>query len=302
MFFEKASKLYAGFLHEQASITVPDEYVHIAKLVIRKIGWKTTVKSENVPMGKVANIGNNQKVMLALSGGMDSVYLMHRLIDDGFQVVAVHVAGLNKNATKYEVTSAKQTAIKAGAEYRRIKFTPPAQAFPDNPFKNQLILSMLLDIGVKEGIYRYAVGSDWTTPLSEATTGFTITDSREVNKEYWNGVKQCFPQAELVFIPDDVKKYERIKYLHKKGVLPLVSSCVSPYRFRAYRHRQNEEKYGIKLMGGVAAVVTSAQWNTSCLWKRGTSKRILRIMSTVGTHWKHQKHRTALTFLRKACQ
>ena len=109
-----------------------------------------------------------------------------------------------------------------------------------------------LNIGAPRGVYRYALGSDWTTPLSEAVAGFTITDSIEVNREFWADVKNHFPQAELLFIDASEKKYQRLQYLfinHKKS-LELVSSCISPLRFREHLHDQNVQKYRVPLMRG----------------------------------------------------
>ena len=174
----------------------------------------------------------NNKALVALSGGLDSVYLMHTLIDQGYDVTAVHVEGLNKSSAKYERNAASQSAKAAGVPLKVARFKPPQQAFPDNPFKNQLVLSIMLDIGVRLGVYRFAVGSDWTTPLSEAVTGFTITDSVEVNHAYWQGVQARFPQAALLFIPDDKKKIDRLGYLYDRGVLGYVPSFVAPLRFR----------------------------------------------------------------------
>jgi hypothetical protein len=178
--------LYKAFLKQEACAKVPSEYLSITKAVIQKIGWRTSLQGVNVA-GAVGAMAENKKVMIALSGGLDSVYFMHKLKEAGYEVTAAHVAGINKNSANYEAEAAQRAAAQAGVKFIKIKFSAPRQAFPDNPFKNQMILSMLLDIGIKKGIYRYAVGSDWTTPLSEAVTGFTITDSIEVNRAFWGG-------------------------------------------------------------------------------------------------------------------
>ena len=192
----------------------------------------------------------NDEVMVALSGGLDSVDLMHDLIDKGYKVTALHVSGLNKSSGQYEARRAGEIAKAAKVKYIKANFHSPRQAFPDNPFKNQLVLGIMLDLGVKRGIYRYAVGSDWETPLNQATAGYTVTDSIEVNREYWKGVKSHFPQAELIFIDSDIKKQQRIEYLYRKNVLPLVTSCVQPLRFRDHLHKVNIERYGVDLMPG----------------------------------------------------
>lgn len=249
MFIEIGSMLYKAFIQESAQVTVPQEYTDIVNAVMRKIGWKTKARGIAVN-GSVPAMQENNKVMVALSGGLDSVYLMCKLKEQGYDVYAVHVDGLNKQSIGFEQKSAKETARQAGAHYMLIKFSAPKQAFPDNPFKNQMILSMLLDIGIKKGIYRYALGSDWTTPLAESTVGFTLTDSIEVNRSFWDGVKNRFKQAELIFIPDNEKKIDRLKYLADKSILNNVSSCISPFRFRDSLHKGNESKYKIKLMQG----------------------------------------------------
>lgn len=176
------------------------------------------------------------------------MYFMRKLIEGGYDVTAVHVAGLNKSSSKFEEQYARTAAEKAGANYVKATYNAPKQTFPDNPFKNQLILSIMLDIGVSKGISKFALGSDWTTPLSEAVAGFTITDSIEVNRAFWGGIKQRFPQAELLFIPDDVKKVHRLTYLFDNNALGEVSSCIAPFRFRQSLHEKNEQKYGLRLL------------------------------------------------------
>lgn len=248
MFFDVGRRLYDAFIRPSPVVYVPFEYVGIVQQVMQKVGWKTRV--EGVVCGGEfgATLDSNNRVAVALSGGLDSVYLMHRLKEDGYDVTAVHVAGLNKFSGKYEEQAARKAAAKAGAKFVKAVFNAPKQHFPDNPFKNQLVLAMMLDICVPKGIYRFALGSDWTTPLAEAVVGFTITDSIEVNREYWAGVRQRLPQAELLFIPDDVKKVHRLAYLFDRGALADVSSCVSPLRFRQSLHERNEQKYGLHLM------------------------------------------------------
>ena len=126
------------------------------------------------------------------------------------------------------------------------------QGTSENPLKNQLILSVMLDLGIKNGIYRYALGCDWTSPLEDAITGYTVTDSAEVNKYFWEGVKKHFPQAELIFLNEEEKKYKRYDYLYKNHYNSLlnVSSCISPQRFREKLHKINKKKYKIELWQG----------------------------------------------------
>ena len=250
-FYTEALMLYTAFIEEKPAVRVPSNYVGIAKAVAEKVGWHTQMLGKLFDF-KVEHKPHNNKAMTALSGGLDSVYLMFDLLDKGYDVTAVHVEGLNKSSAKAEAERAKEIARLAGVKFKNVVFKAPKQAFPDNPFKNQLVLSIMLDIGIKQGCYRYATGSDWTTPLSEAVTGFTITDSIDVNREYWEGVQEHFPQAELLFIDNNTKKYDRLKYLYENHLQALenVSSCIAPLRFRNYWHKQNVGRYGAVLMDG----------------------------------------------------
>lgn len=248
-FFRNTGMLYSAFLYEQQAATVPAEYVGIAETVTKKLGWGMAINGEFHDF-TVDKLPDNNKVMLALSGGLDSVYFLYKLIERGYDVTAIHIEGLNKSSAKVEAEQARKVAQKAGAKFKKIGFKTPPQCMPDNPFKNQLILSIMLDYGIEQGCYHYAIGSDWTTPLAEAKVGFTITDCIEVNEAFWAGVKQRFPQAELLFIDDNVKKYERLQYLFKKNALNDVSSCIAPQRFRKHWHDMNVNKYGIELMAG----------------------------------------------------
>lgn len=245
--FNLGRLLYGAYIQERDAV-VPSEYAEIVAAVDEKIGWHRKIFLVDTDF-KVAEMQEDPRVLLGLSGGLDSVYFLRQL-EKQYKVVAVHVSGLNKSSGKVEAEAAR--AVARGNEFISIPFPSVKQAFPDNPFKNQLILSYMVDIGVRRGIYRYAIGSDWTTPLSEAVTGFTITDSIEVNEMFWRGVQKHFPQAELLFIDSRIKKVERLMYLWRfdRSSLENISSCVSPLRFREHLHEINRKKYGIELMKG----------------------------------------------------
>lgn len=231
-------------------IVVPAECVNVCAEVCKRIGWEhTQIVGADVDLAPVKT-RKNKKVMLALSGGLDSAYLLYKLIEKRYSVICVHVNGLNKSCATEEKLQAERIAKKAGAEFICVGFKAPSQKYPDNPFKNQLILSIMLDIGVKEGVTRYAIGSDWETPLANAAVGYTITDSKEVNEGFWNGIKAHFPYAELLMVDGSEKKLQRISYLYEKNVLEDISSCIAAHRFRAHLRDININKYGVRLMRG----------------------------------------------------
>lgn len=250
-FFDIGLMLYAAFLKEEPLIKVPSNYVKVAQAVVQKVGWSSKLCGVNYQF-TIDEIKENKKIMIGLSGGLDSVYFMHRLIDDGYDVTAVYIDNVNRTSAKTEVKQARKIAREAQVPFFNIKMKFPLQTFPENPLKNQLILSVMLDLGIKKGIYRYALGCDWTSPLEDAITGYTVTDSAEVNKYFWEGVKKHFPQAELIFLNEEEKKYKRYDYLYKNHYNSLlnVSSCISPQRFREKLHKINKKKYKLELWQG----------------------------------------------------
>ena len=250
-FYTLTAPLYKAFISKTDNCKVPSDFKEIVKAVADKIGWQLNIETYDESIN-VQPIPENKKVMIGFSSGLDSAYLMHKLIDEGYEVTLCHIKGLNKSSAFQEEKMAKEIARANNLKLIIVPFSAPKQVFADNPFKNQLILSIMLNEGIKLGIYRYALGSDWTTPLSEGVTGFSITDTIEVNEAYWNAVKKYFNQAELLFIDNNDKKVKRVSYLYQNHytTFKLISSCVAPHRFNEYWHKQNEQKYNIKLTKG----------------------------------------------------
>ena len=248
-FFNATLPLYNAAVKEHLSVRVPAEFVQLAEAVFARLHWRTAVSGYTQDF-TISEMQKSSRVLIGLSGGLDSVYHAARLQEQGYEVVGVHIKGLNRNSSSFEYNSVKRIARLLGLQVHVVTFNTPRQEFADNPFKNQLVLSIMLDIGVSEGIYRYALGSDYCTPLSESTAGFTITDAAEVNQMYWQGVQEHFPQAELIFIDGDTKKAERLCYLWNKDrrLVDAVSSCIAPMRYRRHLHQQNAVKYDISLL------------------------------------------------------
>ena len=110
----------------------------------------------------------------------------------------------------------------------------------------------MIDYGIQHNINIYALGADNNTHIKDARIGMTITDSIEVNQLFWNGVQKYLPNAELKLIPNDIKKYDRLKYIieYHNDALNDIYSCITPHRFNNMLHNNNENKYNIKLLDG----------------------------------------------------
>lgn len=194
----------------------------------------------------------NKNIVIGFSGGLDSAYMALYLRDQGYNVTLMHIKNLNKSYPK-EDDFARRFAgnnnfnyIELGAKHYNKEF------FIDNPLKNQLVLSAMIDYGMKNKISTYGIGADTCTSISESAVGMTITDSIEVNQYFWDGIKKYIPFATLKFIPRNIKKYDRLQYIlsNHPSALNDIYSCITPHRFNNSLHKHNEEKYGVHLLDG----------------------------------------------------
>ena len=195
----------------------------------------------------------NNNVIVGFSGGLDSCYLALKLKNDGYNVTLFHVNNLNTYAQPNEDNFAREYAKEGGfkyveVEHKRLK----SNVYSENPIRNQFVMMLMLDYALENNITKIAMGADWTEPLSECVVGLDATDSIEINKYFWDGVKYYIDGIELIFCEDNIKKVDRVQYIKDKNfnLFELVYSCVVPYRYSKSLKENNETKYGIKLLNG----------------------------------------------------
>lgn len=252
-FYDVTSKMYDIFTKEQfdTDIVIEKEFEPLMSELYKKHGQECNVSycSSNID---TITLKRSDNVIVGFSGGLDSAYLALRLRDIGYNVTLMHLKGLNKSYPKEDVF-AERFAREAEFDYVELQVRHVSkQFFIDNPLKNQLILSLMLDYGIENDISNFALGADWCTKLDDSKIGMTITDSIEVNNLYWDAITKYIENAELVFIDDSTKKYERLKYIldNHAECLNNIYSCISPNRFNQHLHNNNEKKFGIDLLDG----------------------------------------------------
>ena len=201
----------------------------------------------------VSNI-NKSKICLGFSGGLDSVYHAFVLRDAGYDVVLFHVVGINTYENGQGTKYSKIFADKFGFEYVEgfIKKTMDKsnvykQYWPENPIKNQLILSMMIDWCMENGCTLLSLGDDFDLSICDAAVGINLTDSQEITKSFMSGITKLYPGFEFVPIKKGNDKSKRLKLLKDKGAIDIYYSCVLPGRFNKSRHKSNIIKYGIEL-------------------------------------------------------
>lgn len=187
-------------------------------------------------------------VMVAFSGGKDSMATVLYLLDNGYKVVLYNIVGLNQSYPK-EYDAVLRFAEKYNLELvqDRISKTGKTQFF-ENPIKNHFVLSGMIAQGVRRGIINYSLGSFTSDILTDMNILYNFSDTYEFYREFEKWVKNYFPQFNLMLWWES--ETESITYLCKKHSedIELAQSCMMPMRYRYKLKQQNEDKYGIKLM------------------------------------------------------
>lgn len=196
----------------------------------------------------LGNIGNNNKVCVAFSGGLDSVYQSLKLREEGYDVILLHVNNLNRYSNGQEFIVSKEFAdkFKFSLEVIDIKSTLKGKfkkEWKENPFKNFLIYSLCVDYCIANGIKNISSGDDLRLSIEDSVFDTNVSDSRELTIEFF----KSFTQVNFIPVDNTVMKSGRLEFVHSVGAGDFYDSCVGPGRLTRYLHDLNEKKFGVKL-------------------------------------------------------
>lgn len=190
----------------------------------------------------------NNSVIVCCSGGKDSTALAIKLKEQGYNIHLYYIKGVNR-AYPEEEKQIDKIAKYLNVPYyieSRYKFSGKSD-FPDNPVKNQLIISMALN-------YAYEINSncniafgDFTNDTIQRVDFMTSwSDSIEMHNAYIYFIKHFIPDYNYIGLNES--EFETAKILSRYyDIIPLTQSCVMPYRYRENLKHINEKKYNIQL-------------------------------------------------------
>ena len=190
----------------------------------------------------------NNNVVVCCSGGKDSTAVAIKLKEENYNVCLYYVKGINKSYPEEE------KRIAGIAEYlqvpyyidKRFKFSGHSD-FPDNPVKNQLILSMALNYAHESGnACKIAFGDFNQDTIAKCDFMTSWSDTIEMQTAYQSFIKHYVPDFE--YIAPFNSEFDSINIINTHyEILPLTQSCITPYRFRNKLKTCNEEKYKMEL-------------------------------------------------------
>ena len=191
---------------------------------------------------------NNNDVVVCYSGGKDSTALAIKLKESGYNVHLYYVKGANKSYPDEEKQIANVAKFLNVPYYieTRYKFTGKSD-FPDNPIKNQLLISMALNYAYEiNSNCNIAFGDFSNDTISRVDFMTSWSDSVEMHNAYIQFIKNFIPDYHYIGL--DNSEFETAKILCRyEQIIPLTQSCIMPQRFRNSLKQTNEHKYNIKL-------------------------------------------------------
>lgn len=193
-------------------------------------------------------VPQSNKAMIGFSGGKDSVATIFRLREMGYEVVGLHLLGLNKMYPN-EIIATRAMAEKIGVPLVEVEVKQLGKAdFPDNPAKNQLITAIMTDYAIKHGFSTVAMGTHQVDALATSNIYFDWSDPQETLHAVEAFIQRRFPQFKyLTVLANYTDAYKTIIDAGRGELIYDIISCILPLRYRESRRKANEVKFNIEI-------------------------------------------------------
>lgn len=203
----------------------------------------------DVEIDKVS-LEKNNKVLLAFSGGKDSLAVALKLKSKGYEVILFHVMGINSSYTN-EWQSAEALANRLGLKIVMAKVTQSGSSdFLESPIKNALILALMVDFGIKHNVSKYALGNEAEINLSNTPKMSALSDAIELYNLLEDYYKHYIKGFELIQVLTNTKDSYNTVLEHDYNLLAFSSSCMTPYRWQNNLRKQNSKKFNYNFVKG----------------------------------------------------
>ena len=201
--------------------------------------------TENITIN-TKEIPSSNKVIVAFSGGKDSLAVTLKLIELGYEPILYHMKGINRSYP-HELEFTKVLAEKLGLELIEVIITISGKCdYKEHPIKNQFILSNMVDYGISRGITNFAMGNIKADILSTQSLDYNLSDGLELFEEIEGFYKSYIPNFKIHTLLDtDTHSYKII--MNELELLKYVSSCILPTRFKKNAREANIRKFGDKV-------------------------------------------------------
>lgn len=197
---------------------------------------------------------NPSQCLVAFSGGKDCAATALELQRQGISPTLFYVKGLNSKSFPSEAVYAARVAGVLDLPFVQVQVQQEGFAeYPDNPVKNQFILALMVEWGIRHGFNQFAQGNLGRERLAETNLEFTNSDAAEM----YETAAQVFDFATRGTFRylGGVMDYESRSFATINETCPAVLgamlSCITPYRHRPRLRDRNQAKFGVTLRAEV---------------------------------------------------
>ncbi len=252
----KLTQYFVPF-YEQYSVKALPTEVHINT----RLGKVLSIvnKKANLPLSVSADdtffISANQNptdgkriAYIGFSGGKDCLATAIRAKQDGYEPVLVYVGGVNKSLFS-ERRHAESVAKAIGFEYKELKIIIGGnKEWNEHPLKNILILCLLIDEGLKNGVTAFGFGSSFDDDSTYGSLDYDLSDSFDMFHAFAFFVRQFVPNFQLLHYMCNTLQSFYTCYKYNKHIIPLLSTCITPDYRKPMIRKYNIAKYGADLL------------------------------------------------------
>lgn len=220
------------------------------------------------PNPEYRKTSNNNSVLLACSGGLDSIYQSFWLRDHGYNVILFHCANMNFYTNGQELKTVESFAKKHEfplVVVRQVsnfnKDNHYKKFWQENSWKDMLFYSMMCDHCIEHDIHYISSGDDLRLNLSDAVVGTNLSDAHEITEAFLDGLKEI---TNIKFIPVNRLDHKgiRLQKIIENNALDDFYSCVNPGKFNQSNHKRIEEKFNVKLEKNNCGVCRKCAFHT----------------------------------------
>lgn len=196
---------------------------------------------ENILFECHYSIENNNKILVAFSGGRDSLATTIKLQKMGYLPILFFVDGINRSYPN-ERNAVKTLSKKLNLDLiiENIYVTGKCD-FIENPVKNQFILSMMVDYGINNRISKFSFGCVLDDNITNVNADYMLSDASELFKLITPFFKKHIDNFKII---NPIKnETESIIILNKTNLLILTESCMLPMRYKTKLIENNVKKF-----------------------------------------------------------
>lgn len=189
-----------------------------------------------------------KNIIVCFSGGKDSVATVLHYQKLGYNIVIYHLKGINQTY-KDEWKSAQKLAEKLECRYVQDEVQlSGSHDWVEHPLKNMIIANRALQWGIRnEFSTKIAFGNYSTSSVVDDPFEVCGGDDKETWRAYEAIIKTVLPKFKIYTPLRNIQSSFTALEKHSE-LLPDILSCIGPYRYREYLHKNNEKKYVLKLL------------------------------------------------------